>query len=138
MKSAEVMASKRKEMILTERASIDFKELYETLQQDIEKTLVNNHDQAKIKFAICQNRKSPLPENTFPLYLPKMFSENRLELLEELQIWIESYNYQYFPVYNSKSDVVGFILSWEQEMDIIPFEFYQEEQEIIDITDYTE
>lgn len=128
---AEVVASRRKARILTEREIIDFKKLFEDLQLDIARIINRHTESSQIKFTICQTKSIfPILDLSTPLLIPKMYPENKVELFEQIEDWLVAYDYEYFPILNSKKELVGFTVSWEDEMDIDPFDFIEKPEEV--------
>ena len=131
---AEVVAARRKSQILTERENIDFKKLFENLQTQIAQVINKHIESSKVKFTICQTKSFfPLIDFSIPLIIPKMYTENKIELFEQIEDWLELFDYDYFPILNSKKDLVGFTVSWEEQMEIEPFDFSDKIEDEVDI-----
>ena len=128
---ADVVAARRKANILNERDIIDFKNIFEQLQLQIIQNIGTKIDLPEVKFSICYGKSflSRL-DNSISLSIPKMYYENKLFLFEKVEDWLVFNDYDYIPIFNSKKDLVGFTVSWKDRIDIEPFDFSEEEEEI--------
>ena len=131
---AEVIAARRKSQILNERENIDFKKLFEKLQLQISQVINRHTESSQVKFTICQSKSIfPLLDFSIPLVIPKIYLENKIELFEQIEDWLELFDYDYLPIVNSKKDLVGFTVSWEDQMEVEPFDFSDKLEDEVEI-----
>ena len=131
LESAEVLAARRKSFILNERKKIDFLQEFENVKKQIATGIYKHHKVSTVEFKIMtKNSKVPINSSIVPIFTSWMCRENRRELFNLVQDWLESKNYDYFEVYNRRKNFSGFIVSWEDYLEVDPLEFKEEEPEI--------
>ena len=128
--NAEIIAARRRSYILNERDKIDFKHEYENLQVQIAEAINKHSTSSSVEFKIMvKNAKVPKGRKVIPLKLTPMTRENRIQLFYKIQDWLEGKNYEYLEVQCKNKLFTGFIVSWEDEVEVEPFDFLEESPE---------
>ena len=136
IENAEIVAARLKSRILKERKSIDFAALFNSLKETIAENIENKQDLPEISFSVVQGKPFlAVKDSPTILTIPKMLYANKIKLFEEIETWIEDNNYFYVANYDKKETFIGFTISWEDYVEVDPFDFNLETDKEIQLED---
>lgn len=132
LEPAEVLAARRKSVILHERKKIDFVQEFQNVKEQVAKGIYKHKKLTSVEFKIMiGNSKLPSGRVVEPIITSWSCKENRREFFNLIQEWLESKNYDYIEVYNRRKNLSGFIVSWQEYLEVDPFVFETEENEVV-------
>lgn len=132
LEPAEVLAARRKSVILNERKKIDFKQELVYVKDQIEEGIYKHKKLTSVEFKIMVgNTKLPSDRIVEPIKTSWMCKENKREFFNIIQEWLEAKNYDYIEVYNRRKNFSGFIVSWQEYLEVDPFVIEEEENEVV-------